>query len=180
MDQPRQERARREHHGIRMEGQADLGHDPDHRVAREQQVVHGLLEEREIRLAFQAGADCLLVEDPVGLGAGRPDRGPLARIEDPELDARLVRCDGHRTAQRIHFLDQVALADATDGRVAGHLAQRFDVVREQQRGAAHPRGRKRGLGARMAAADDNHLETLLEVHDFKWELRCHREPASRA
>ena len=166
MDQARQERAGRQHHRVRMEGQADLGHDPDHPVAVQQQVVDRLLEQRQVRLVFEARPDRLLVENAVGLRAGRADRRPLAGIEDAELDAGFVGGNGHGAAQRIHFLDQVPLADAADGRVAGHLAQRFDVVGEQQRGAAHPGGRQRGLGAGMAATDDDHLETLREVHDF--------------
>jgi hypothetical protein len=41
----------------------------------------------------------------------------------------------HRAAQRVDLLDQMALADAADRRVAAHLAERLDVVRQQQRGA---------------------------------------------
>ena len=46
VDESRQERSGREDYGVRVEGQADLGHDPDHLVPRKQQVVHRLLEER--------------------------------------------------------------------------------------------------------------------------------------
>ena len=54
----------------------------------------------------------------------------------------------------------MALADPADGRVAAHLPQRFDVVGEQQRGAAHARRSQRSLGAGMAAADDDDVEFL--------------------
>ena len=52
----------------------------------------------------------------------------------------------------------MALADAADGRVAAHLAQRLDGLREQQRARAHAGGRERGFGARVAAADDDYVK----------------------
>jgi hypothetical protein len=66
-----------------------------------------------------------LIQHAVGLGAGGPDRRTLARIEDAELDAGLVRGEGHGATQGVHLLDQVALADAADGRIAGHLHRGF-------------------------------------------------------
>jgi hypothetical protein len=44
------------------------------------------------------------------------------------------------------------------------LAQRLDVVRQQQGAATHARGGECGLGAGMAAADDNHVEIMGEQH----------------
>ena len=70
----------------------------------------------------------------------------------------------HRAAERVDLLDQVALADAADGRIAAHLPQRLDVVREQQGAPAHARSRERGFGARMAAADHDHVEFRTETH----------------
>ena len=119
MNQPRQECAGGEHHRIRAENEPDLGHDPHHPIPFQQQVIDGLLEQRQIRLVFEARPDRLLVENAVCLCAGCADRGPLAGVEDPELDACLIRRDGHRPAQRVHLLDQVSLANAANGRVAG-------------------------------------------------------------
>ena len=45
----------------------------------------------------------------------------------------LVDRDRHRAAERVDLLDEMPLADAADRRVARHLAQRFDVVREHER-----------------------------------------------
>ena len=39
------------------------------------------------------------------------------------------------------------------------IAERLDVVRQQQRLAAHARGGERGLGAGMAAADDDDINS---------------------
>src|SRR5882762_3740760 len=58
----------------------------------------------------------------------------------------------------------MALADAADRRIAAHLPQRLDVVREQQRLLAHARGSERGLGAGVATADHDYLEYFAETH----------------
>ena len=85
-------------------------------------------------------------------------RPALGRVQRAPLDAGAIGRTRHRAAQRVDFLDQVALADAADGRIAAHLPERFDVVRQQQRARAHARGRERGFGAGMAAADDDDVE----------------------
>ena len=54
-------------------------------------------------------------------------------------------------------LDQVALADAADRRIAAHRADGLDVVRQQQRARTGTRGRERGFGAGVAAADHDHV-----------------------
>ena len=133
-------------------------------VAFEQEVVDRLLEEREVRRLLEAAADRALVQHPVRLGAGRADRCALAGVEGPELDSGLVRGDRHGAAQRVDLLDQMALADAPDRRVAGHLPQRLDVVRQEQRAATRPGRRERRLGAGVPAADHDHVEPGWEVH----------------
>ena len=75
-----------------------------------------------------------------------------------------VRGPRHGAAERVDLLDQVALADAADGRVAAHLPERLDVVRQQQRAAPHARGGQRRFGAGMAAADHDHVELGLKAH----------------
>jgi hypothetical protein len=66
----------------------------------------------------------------------------------------------HHPAQRVDLLDQMALADAADGRVAAHRADGLDVVGQQQRARTGARGRQRGLGAGVAAADDDDVEVV--------------------
>src|SRR5882672_1219376 len=58
----------------------------------------------------------------------------------------------------------MAFSDTSHGGVAGHLPQRFQVVREQQRLTPRPRSRERGLSAGMAAADHDHIESSRELH----------------
>ena len=105
-----------------------------------------------------------LVELAVGLRPSGAYRRPLAGIQGAQLDACLVRRDRHRAAERIDLLDQMTLADAADRRIAAHLPEGLDVVREQERAAAHARGRERRLGAGVAAADHDHVEFAVESH----------------
>ena len=169
VDQAGQEGARRQHDGLGLEAQPDLrdhaGHPRSGPVAVDGEIVDRLLEQREVRLVLEAMADRRLVEHAVGLRARCAHRRTLAGVERPELDARLVGRERHRPAQRVDFPYQMTLADAADRRIAGHLPQRFDVVRQQQRSATHPRAGERRLGAGMAATDDDDVESLAEVHD---------------
>ena len=69
--------------------------------------------------------------------------------------------------ERIDLLDQVALANAADRRIAAHLPERLDAVREQKCAPAHTRRGERRLGAGMTAADDDHVEFCSETHDLE-------------
>ena len=54
----------------------------------------------------------------------------------------------HRAAQGVDLADDLALGDATDRRVAAHLADGVAVHRQQGGAQAHPRRRQRRLDAR--------------------------------
>ena len=140
------------------EAQARLGDRTDDAVPLDHQVVDGLLEQHQIGLVLQPAPDGGLVEDAIRLRAGGADRRALGAIENAELDAAFIGRRGHRAAQRVDLLHQMALADAADRRVATHLAQRLDVVGQQQRADAHAGRRQCGLGAGMAATDHDHVE----------------------
>ena len=51
------------------------------------------------------------------------------------------------------------LADTADRRIATECPERIQVVRQQQGLRARPRCGKRRLGAGMAAANNDHIET---------------------
>jgi hypothetical protein len=136
-----------------------------HRAAMlDDYIINGLLEQPKALLVFETTADGTSIEDAIGLGARRPDCGAFARVEDAKLDARFVGSRRHRAAQRVDLLDEVALADAPDGRVATHLPQRFQAVRQQQGVATHASSGQRGFGAGMASADDDHIKLARIVH----------------
>ncbi len=164
VDQPTEECPGGEHHGRRVEAQADGRDGARDPLALDDQVIDRGLEDAQVGLRLEATPDGGPIEDAVGLGARGPDRGPLAAIERAELDAGLVRGGRHGAAQRVDLLHQVAFADPADGRVAGHLAEGFDRVGEQQRARAGARGSQRRLGAGMAATHDEDVETIGEIH----------------
>ena len=121
----------REHNRRCFERDSGYGHDAAYRLAVDQQVAGLLLEQREVRLVLQDGSDRLPVELAVGLRARGPYCRTLAGIEGAELDAGSIRGARHDAAQRIDLADQVALADAADGRIAAHLTERLDALRQQ-------------------------------------------------
>ena len=170
VDQSGQERSRRQHDRVGLEGHAHLrdhaGYAGAGAAVVDREVVDRLLEQREVRLVLEPAADRGLVEDPVRLRARRPHGRPLARIERAKLDPGFVRRDRHRAAERVDLLDEMPFADAADRRVARHLPERLDVVRQQERPAAHPRAGERSLGPGVAAADHNDLVSGSEYHDY--------------
>jgi len=86
------------HHGAGMKVHTHVGAHPRHGVALEDQVIHRLLEQGQVRLVLHHGADCGLVAHAVSLRTGRTHRRPLAGVEDAELDAAQVRRPGHGPA----------------------------------------------------------------------------------
>ena len=80
------------------------------------------------------------------------------------MNAGLVRRGGHRPAERVDLLDQMAFADPADRWIAAHLAERLDRVRQQQRRRTHPRRGERSLGAGVAATDDDDVEMSRKLH----------------
>ena len=180
MDAAVEKGAGRQHHGTATEANTDLRDHTGHAVAFDDDIVHRLLEQPQVGLVLQPAADGRAVQHPVGLRARGAHRRALAAVEDAELDAGFVGGRRHRAAQRVDLLDQMALADAADRRVAAHLPQRLDVVRQQQRAAAHARRGQRGLGAGMAATDDDHVELPRVEHGVAFvERGRHAQPRGR-
>ena len=160
----RQKRADRQHDGARAELEADLRRDTGHATPVDRQVCDLLLKQLEVRLALEQRAYRASVQRTVGLCTGCADGGTLAGIERAELDSGAVGGTRHRAAERVDLLDQVTLADAADRRVAAHLPQRVDALRQQQRPRAGARRGQRGLGAGVAAADDDDIEMIRMTH----------------
>ena len=76
---------------------------------------------------------------------GERTLGPFARIEHAELNARGVGVQPHHAAQRIDLPNHLALRLPADGRIAGHLPDGIEILREHQRLATEP-------GRRLAAS----------------------------
>ena len=98
------------------------------------------------------------IELAVGLGARTPHRRTLAAIEHAKLNAGGIGDPAHQPVQRIDLADQMALAEPTDRRIAGHRADGRKAMGHQRRLGAHARGGARGFAAGVASADDDNVE----------------------
>ena len=163
VDLAAEKRADRKHDRTRRELEAHGSDDAGNAAVLDRGVGDLGLEQRQVRLVLDDRADRLLVERTVGLRARRANGRTFARIERAELDAGPVDGTRHRATQRIDLTDEVALADAADRRVAAHLAQRLDALRDEQRARAASRRGERGFGAGMAATDHDHVEIFGEA-----------------
>ncbi len=166
-DRAAQERAGRDDHGPAAVAHAHRGgdaDDPGPRAAGPAGTVRVGVDARDLGLAqrhagrvLEPGPHRLAVAALVGLGPGRAHRRALRRVEPAELDAGGVDDLGHRAAERVDLLDQVALGHAADRRVARHLRDQLERAGQDQRARAQPRGGQRGLAAGVAGADDDHV-----------------------
>ena len=95
VDQAGEERSGGEHHCAGRKPNPEVRYDACHAAAFDNHVLDRLLKNREVGLVFEAPADRLPIEDTVGLRAGGADCGALRRIERAELDAGLIRGNGH-------------------------------------------------------------------------------------
>ena len=158
MDQPAQEGAGGEHHGARHDAAAVTRDDPGHPAIVHDQVLDGTLDHLEIGCRPDRGLHRLAVELAVGLGARSLHRGSLGAVEQSELDAGRIRDPPHQTVERIDLTHQMALAEAADRWVTGHLADGGELVRHQRGARAHAGRGSRSLAAGMAAADNDDVK----------------------
>ena len=89
------------------------------------QLRHEELTHVEMCGVFEGFLHDVLIEEFVRLHAQGVDGGSLARVEQAPLDARPICCDAHLAAKRVDLADEVALAGASNGWIAGHHS---DVV----------------------------------------------------
>ena len=157
MDQAAQKRAGRQHHGAGRNDAAVSQADASDALL-DVEIVHFCFDHVQIR----GVADRLLhrrrIKLAVGLGARAAHCGPLAAIEDPELDATGIGDAAHEAVERIDLAHQVALAEPADGRIAGHGADGGEAMGDQGRARAHAGGCSRRLTAGVAASDNDHVE----------------------
>ena len=147
-----------------MKFETETGHHARHPTVRYDQVFDGLLENRQTGLVLEDSPDFLAVQHAIGLCTRRAHGRPLAGIQGPELDAGAVDCFRHRPTERIDLTGQVSLTDAANRRVAAHLSQRGDVLRQQQRPRTGTRGGKACFRTGVAATDNDDVESIIRGH----------------
>ena len=116
-------------HSLGPEFQAHLGHHASHTIIDDDQVVHRLLEQHQVRLVLQLFEYRGLIQGTIRLGPGCTDSRALGRVQGTELDPALIDRLGHQATQGIHFFNQVSFPDPANGWVTRHMAQRIDVMR---------------------------------------------------
>ena len=75
-------------------------------------------------------------------------------MQHAELDAGFVGDEAHQAAEGVDLADDLALAEAADGGVAGHAAEGGAVVGDEDRARTKIRRRPGGFRAGVSAADD--------------------------
>ena len=156
-----QEGAVRQDHTRRIVRLAELRAHPLHATVFDEHLGDRVGPHPQVRDRLQLAPHGLRVTLAVALGARPPDGRPLAPVEHPELNARLIGHAAHDPAQRIDLPHQVPLADSPDGRVARHAADRLQAHRDQQRAGSHPRRGRGRLGPGMAAPHHDHIVPLV-------------------
>ena len=94
---------------------------------------------------------------------GRAAVAALAGSNFSNMGERVIGCDAHLAAKRIHLAGKMALCRPADRAVAGEMADAIEVKSDARRLAAHPGGRECGFDARMPRADYDHFEIF---HSF--------------
>jgi len=135
---------------------------PADATAFDRQIVGLGSKDREVRRFADRGLHGGRIELAVGLRARTADSRAFAAVQNAELDAALIGDAAHQAVQSVDFPDQMALAEAADGRIAAHGADGRESVRHQGRLRSHTRSRGRGFTAGMAAANYDNVEFLVE------------------
>ena len=162
---PAEKSARGQHHTRGPKAQARLSQHTAHRVVIDNQIVHALLKQAQMRFSVKATADRAAVQHPVGLGSGGSNGGPLTQVQHPKLNTRAVRSLGHGATKCVNLAHQMTFANAPNGRITGHLTQRIHRVSEQQSGTAHTRSGQRRFDAGVTATDHNQVKLCRRVHN---------------
>ena len=111
----------------------------------------------------------LLIGAFIRLRAEGMDGRPLAGVEHAGLDERIVDGAAHFAAERVDLADEMPLARAADGGIAGHEGDGIQIEREQQGIKPHARAGQRRLAARVPRADDGNIKTIHKSRNLREE-----------
>ncbi len=177
MNKAPEERAGGQDHSPRRQGFAGCRHyacDPACTV--EDQILGCGLLDLKASLLVEDFLHRPSIELAVGLGSRSPDRGTLAAVEHPELDAGAVDRAPHDAIERIDLANQVPLGESPDCGIAGHLADGGPPMRKQKCPRAKARRSRRRLAAGMPAA--NYDDIIGSCHGSDALYGPHTRPSS--
>ena len=113
-----------------METHAHRCHDTADFALFNDEVFDPLLKQVEIWLRLERRTHGLAIESTISLRTRRAHGRTFARIQGAKMNTGIVCSAGHDAIQRIDLAGQMALANATDCRVAAHLADRLQILRQ--------------------------------------------------
>ena len=160
MEQAAHEGARGNDHGLGLVDHAQAGADAGHLVVRHQNLGGVALVQVEVGLVFNQPLHAELVSLLVALRTRRLHRRPFAGVEHAKLDAGGVGVQAHDPTQSVDLAHDVALGQAADRRIAGHLGDGVEVLRQNGGLAAEPGRRQGRLHPGMAGAADDDIVVL--------------------
>jgi hypothetical protein len=96
----------------------------------------------------------------IGLSARTADRRSLSPVEHSKLNAGGICDSAHKPIQRIDLSNQMALAQAPDGRIARHLADRLEPMGYEKGCGAEARSSGCSFAAGVPSAYNNHIEAF--------------------
>jgi len=114
--------------------------------------------DRETRLSAQQRLDSFAVKPPIRLRPRATHRRTLGEVEHLDVNGGRIRRAGHNAVQRINFADQMPLPYPADCWVAGHFANGFNLMSQQQGPRATARRGRRSLTAGMATTHHHHIK----------------------
>ncbi|MBB5987982.1 hypothetical protein HNP60_003956 [Sphingobium sp. B1D3A] len=117
------------------------------------------------------------IQPAISLHSGTPHGGTLTGIQHAPMDGRCIGGPGHDAVEGIDLANEMPFAKATNGRVAGHLADPSRIGRDQRDAGPATRSSGRSLGPCMTAADNDDIET---VHSSPLERMVEMVKAERA
>jgi hypothetical protein len=153
MNQAIEKCAGRQHHCRGRQYLTRLGRDATDRTFRDNEILYGRSPQFEARDLTEAGLHRRAVEATVGLGSRPADGRTFAAIEQPELDSSAVSYPTHHAIEGIDLAHEMAFAQATNSRVAGHFPYGFNPVGHKAGVRAGARSRCRRLAASVSAAN---------------------------
>jgi hypothetical protein len=108
------------------------------------------------------------------LRARSPYGGPLTPVQHPELNHCEIGGLRHDPAQRVDLANNRAFCDASDGRIARHLADRLERARDQANTHAKARSSDCCFRPGMASAYHYDVEFSFETLQLRHTLRMKR------
>ena len=160
MNEAVEKRAGGDDHGASAQLAPARGDNARRRAVFHQQVLDRLRDDLQIGLLAKRGLHMQAIELAVRLGA-RPLHGrTLGAVQHAELDAGLVDHPAHQPVERIDLAHEMPLAEPADGRVARHLADGLELVRDERRARAHACRRRRCLAARVPASHNDDVKAI--------------------